>query len=68
MLFLFVRHVFHFGVFRFDEHLVCAREVFLNLLVLAVLLDDFLEFGVLLGDFLVACGIGGHFGSRELLR
>src|SRR5207302_7324844 len=68
MLLLVVRHLLHFGVFRFDQHLMRAGEIFFNLLILTVLLDDFLEFGVLLGDFLVARGIGSHFGSGELLR
>src|SRR5213083_2522330 len=68
MFFLVVRHLFHLGVFRFDEHLVRAGEVLFNLLELAVFLDDFLEFGVLLRNFLVARGIGSHFGGRKLLR
>src|SRR5207244_9388786 len=45
-----------------------AGEIFFDLLVLAVLLDDFFKLGVLLGDLLVARGIGSHFGSRKLLR
>ena len=60
--------LFHLGVFGLDEHLVRASEIFLNLLVLAVLFDDFFELSVLLGDFLVARGIGSHFRSRKLLR
>src|SRR5882762_6867117 len=66
--FLVVCHLFHFSVFRFHEHLVRAGEILFELFVLAVLLDNFLEFSVLLGDFLVARGVGSHFGSRELLR
>src|SRR5260370_356012 len=59
---------FGYTLFRFDEHLARAGEIFFNLLELAVLLDDFFELGVLLGDFLIARGIGSDFGGRELLR
>ena len=65
---LVVCHLFHFSIFRFHEHLVRAGEILLELFVLAVLLDDFFQLGVLLRNFLVACGVGSHFGSRELLR
>src|SRR6266481_6772951 len=67
MFFLVVCHLFHLGVFCFDEHLVRAGKILLDLLELAVLLDNFRKLGVLLGDFLVARGVGGHFGSGKLL-
>ncbi len=68
MLFFFMGKLFHLGVFGLDKHLVRPRQVFHDLFVLAVLGHDLLELGVLLGDFLVARGIGSHFGSRKLLR
>ena len=68
MLFLVVRHLLHLGVFRLDEHLMRASKILFNLLVLAVLFDDFFELGVLLCHLLIARGIGGNFRSRKLLR
>jgi len=65
--FLFLRHVPHIRIFGFDDHFVGAREVFFNLLVFAVLANDFLEFGVLLGELLQARGIVHDFGGGKLL-
>ena len=67
LFFLFLGHVAHVGVFGFDDHLVRAGEIFFDLLELAVLVDDFFEFGVLLGELLEARGIGDDFGRGEFL-
>ena len=45
-----------------------AGEIFFDLLELAVFGDDFLEFGMLLGDLLEARGIRRDFRRRKLLR
>ncbi len=57
----------HFLVVGFEKHLVRASEVFFDLLVLAVLGDDFGELGVLLGDFLKARRVGDEFLGGELI-
>jgi hypothetical protein len=65
--FFFLRHVAHLGVFGFHDHLTSTREVFFDLLELPVLIDDFLEVGVLFGKLLEASGIRDDFGAGKLL-
>ncbi len=54
------------GVFGFLDHLVRAGEIFFDLLELAMFLDDFIQFGVLLGDFLELRRVGDQLGGGEL--
>ena len=63
-----MRHLLHLGVVRFQEKLVRPRKIFHDLFVLAVLGDDFLEFRMLLGDFLETRGIAHDLRRRKLLR
>src|SRR6266851_5425124 len=58
LLFFVVGELLHLLVVSFEVQLVRAGEVFVDLLVLAMLGDDFLKLGVLLGDFLEARRIG----------
>src|SRR5208282_2606297 len=51
----------------FHDHLVSAGEILFDLLELAMLGDDFLEFSVLLGQLLETRGIGDDFRSGEFL-
>ena len=63
-----MRHLLHFRVFVFQDHLVRAGQIFFDLLEFAMLVDDFRELRMLLGKFLEARGIGDSFGRRKLLR
>ncbi len=67
MLFFFVGELLHFGIVCFEKHLVGAGEIFFDLLVLAVLGNDFRELGVLLGDLLETRRIGDKLLSGELV-
>ncbi len=67
LLFLVVSHLLHLRVFRFEKHLVRAGKILLDLLVLAVLFDDQLELGVLLGDFLEARRVRDELRRRKLV-
>ena len=68
LLFFFVSQLLHFRVVGFNDHLMRSRQVLFDLLVFAVLGDDFFELGVLLGELLEARRIGHGLRSRELLR
>ena len=63
-----MRHLLHLRVVRFQKQLMRPREISFNLLVLAVLGDDFLELGVLLRDLLQPRRVAHHFRRRKLLR
>src|SRR5579883_382261 len=67
LFFLFVRELAHFGVLGFEDHLAGAGQVLFNLLIFAVLGDDLLEFGVLLGKLLQTRGVVDDLGGGKLL-
>src|SRR5258708_259678 len=67
LLFFVVGELLHLLVVSFEVQLVRAGEVFFDLLVFAMLGDDFLKLGVLLGDFLEARRIGDELLRGELL-
>src|SRR5580704_12376553 len=68
LLFLFLRHLLHFGIVGFEKHLVSPGQILFDLLEFAMLRDDFFELGVLLGDLLKLRRVGDKLRSREQLR
>jgi hypothetical protein len=62
-----VGKLLHFLVVGFEKHLVRAGEIFLDLLVLTVLGDDFGELSVLLGDLLEPRRVGDELLRGELI-
>ena len=63
-----VRHLLHFGVVRFRQHLLGALQAFLDFLPLAVFRHHFGHLRVRLGELLVTRRIVVHFGRGKLLR